>query len=595
MYANKPASGFFVQQSPLGASHHMHQSQQQQQHHHNHHDIRDPNALYSIGVNQAAPSSAAASIVSDLSGSIGYETLDHHHYNGIGMQHHQPLHQQQHYHHLHSSTTANASPSFITSTHAWQNMSSAPLSASSLSSSSSSSSSSSTSDFYPSSSSGSSTSSCGYATSIHHNHQLQQHTNHHHHQQQQQQQQQHNQSHNYNSTSLASAPIQSGLTHAGSSNSPYTSAYFGYHASTSPSALATTMSDMFCMGGGISTGISTSSVSSSGLAGVLASGDGGLGFNAASHMVECTKKVASKAKARKSTTAKTIKKEKKRPMNSEDEHDEDDDDDEEDDDDDEEGNHNAVAVVVANRCQVGVESGDESNHGLNEAKRRAATALDEDTNTHEPYDDDDDDDDDEDDDDSSSVGYQSGNRGGDMAHMPQPHQHYAAQQPIRHHSSNRANRKHQQQQQQQQGTSDANIIIYFRVKELASSGSANSDGASVIRFTLAQLKCIIEALLHISNYKKIRSILTSLGIDAQKGLVATATATAAVTGGEMEANCGGATASGPLNDEQTSRFLARHDSILKCRAALLLDEAKFRELYSLLESHSFDVRLIYLF
>lgn len=43
-----------------------------------------------------------------------------------------------------------------------------------------------------------------------------------------------------------------------------------------------------------------------------------------------------------------------------------------------------------------------------------------------------------------------------------------------------------------------------------------------------------------------------------------------------------------LNDECLIRYLSKHDSILKCRAALLLEENRFKELYSLLSTHQFD-------
>lgn len=44
-----------------------------------------------------------------------------------------------------------------------------------------------------------------------------------------------------------------------------------------------------------------------------------------------------------------------------------------------------------------------------------------------------------------------------------------------------------------------------------------------------------------------------------------------------------------LNDESLIRYLSKHDSILKCRAALLLEECRFKELYTLLSTHQFDM------
>lgn len=43
-----------------------------------------------------------------------------------------------------------------------------------------------------------------------------------------------------------------------------------------------------------------------------------------------------------------------------------------------------------------------------------------------------------------------------------------------------------------------------------------------------------------------------------------------------------------LNDESLIRYLSNHDSILKCRAALLLEELRFKELYTLLSTHQFE-------
>ena len=105
---------------------------------------------------------------------------------------------------------------------------------------------------------------------------------------------------------------------------------------------------------------------------------------------------------------------------------------------------------------------------------------------------------------------------------------------------------------------EADTVIYLRVKD-----------QQVVKFSLAQLKCIIEALLQISNLKKVRSMLAMLAIDVHKGSVII-----------DQTN---------LNDEQTIKYLSKHDSILKCRAALLLEEGKFKELYALLENHQFDL------
>lgn len=78
----------------------------------------------------------------------------------------------------------------------------------------------------------------------------------------------------------------------------------------------------------------------------------------------------------------------------------------------------------------------------------------------------------------------------------------------------------------------------------------------VVQFSLEQLKCIIEALLKANNLRKIRHLINLIGVDIHKG-------------NPVFSNQN-------LNDENTIRYLCKNDSILKCRAALLLEEGKFR-------------------
>jgi hypothetical protein len=92
----------------------------------------------------------------------------------------------------------------------------------------------------------------------------------------------------------------------------------------------------------------------------------------------------------------------------------------------------------------------------------------------------------------------------------------------------------------------------------------------VVQFSFTQLKCIIEALLQINNLKKVENLMSLLGIDVHKGIPVVSPPTS------------------NLNDEKIILYLSKHDSILKCRAALLLKEEKFKELYNLLEGHYFD-------
>ncbi|RNA19524.1 homeobox six1-like [Brachionus plicatilis] len=113
-------------------------------------------------------------------------------------------------------------------------------------------------------------------------------------------------------------------------------------------------------------------------------------------------------------------------------------------------------------------------------------------------------------------------------------------------------------QTDEEGPAGSVHVVYLRVGE-----------QQVVQFSLAQLECIIEALLQMNNLKKVRSMLAMLAIDVHEGSVALDAAN--------------------LNDPHTLKYLCTHDSILKCRAALLLDECRFKELYSLLENHEFDL------
>jgi homeobox protein SIX4 len=110
-------------------------------------------------------------------------------------------------------------------------------------------------------------------------------------------------------------------------------------------------------------------------------------------------------------------------------------------------------------------------------------------------------------------------------------------------------------------------LIHLKIKDPAFLAKSSANG--LVQFTLSQLKCIIECMLQINNLKKVRQLLSLLGIDVHKGVYNTA--------------------SNFVNDEAMGKFLSKCDSILKCRAALLLEEGKFRELYALLESHQFEL------
>jgi homeobox protein SIX4 len=111
-------------------------------------------------------------------------------------------------------------------------------------------------------------------------------------------------------------------------------------------------------------------------------------------------------------------------------------------------------------------------------------------------------------------------------------------------------------------------LITLKVGEQQQQSNTSNNG--IIQFSLDQLKSIIEALLQSNNLKKVRTLLNMLNIDSSKA-------------GLLDER-----AALNLNDLSILNYLIRNDSILKCRAALLLDDCKFRELYFLLENHQFE-------
>ena len=111
-----------------------------------------------------------------------------------------------------------------------------------------------------------------------------------------------------------------------------------------------------------------------------------------------------------------------------------------------------------------------------------------------------------------------------------------------------------------------NGVRLINLKDLG-SGKGDED---LIQFSLEQLVCISEALLQANNLKKVRKLLSLLNIDVNKS-------------GVLESG------HAALNDEVVTSFLIKNDCVLKCRAALLLEEGKFRELYALLETHTFEL------
>ena len=125
-------------------------------------------------------------------------------------------------------------------------------------------------------------------------------------------------------------------------------------------------------------------------------------------------------------------------------------------------------------------------------------------------------------------------------------------------------------------------LIQLRVRDDAAFLAKKADG--LVQFTFSQLKCIVEALLQLNNLAKVRRLLHMLGIDVNKGGIYPQVVTT-----DDDNNSNNNSNSNSNSNNNMSKFLAKCDSILKCRAALLLDDAKFRELYTLLESHQFEL------
>jgi homeobox protein SIX4 len=88
----------------------------------------------------------------------------------------------------------------------------------------------------------------------------------------------------------------------------------------------------------------------------------------------------------------------------------------------------------------------------------------------------------------------------------------------------------------------------------------NEDG---VKFNIEQIICICEALLQANNCSKLESFLNFLVINEDQSAV---------------------------ENSLALKFLLKNDTILKCKAALALNSNKFRDLYSILETHQFDIK-----
>lgn len=97
-----------------------------------------------------------------------------------------------------------------------------------------------------------------------------------------------------------------------------------------------------------------------------------------------------------------------------------------------------------------------------------------------------------------------------------------------------------------------------------------------IDLNVEQISCVCESLFQTNNIKKLAQFINFLNIDSIN----------------QPENCNDTNNNTTLNkdDVMIRKYLSKHDSILKAKAALALDAQKFRELYNLLESHQFDYR-----
>lgn len=98
-----------------------------------------------------------------------------------------------------------------------------------------------------------------------------------------------------------------------------------------------------------------------------------------------------------------------------------------------------------------------------------------------------------------------------------------------------------------------------------------------IDLNVEQISCICESLFQTNNIKKLAQFIHLLNIDSVSN---------------VPESCNDTNNNTTSNKDELmiKKYLSKHDSILKAKAALVLDAQKFRELYNLLESHQFDYR-----
>ena len=102
-----------------------------------------------------------------------------------------------------------------------------------------------------------------------------------------------------------------------------------------------------------------------------------------------------------------------------------------------------------------------------------------------------------------------------------------------------------------------------------------------VQFNIEQIVCMCEAMLQINNFKKLQQLISVLNIEQNCQNL------------EMKEAC---VNSGNENEILANealilyKYLLKHDTILKAKAALALNAGHFQELYLILESHQFDTK-----
>ena len=101
-----------------------------------------------------------------------------------------------------------------------------------------------------------------------------------------------------------------------------------------------------------------------------------------------------------------------------------------------------------------------------------------------------------------------------------------------------------------------------------------------VQFNIEQIVCICESMLQKSNFRKLEQLVSIINSESQNY--------------EMKETCGvnGMNENEILANENLLlyKYLIKHDTILKSKAALALNSGLFQELYTILESHQFDIK-----